>query len=83
MGLFLLGLSLLFVTLVVSTPTEKKKKDTLSEQERYNHMVNYLDKFSGVKEARPMVNKIKNSEEFRLWSIKYPKREKEIKKTQI
>lgn len=83
MGLLILGLSLLFVTLVVSTPTEKKKKDSLSEQERYQHMVNYLDKFSGVKEARPMVNKIKNSEEFRLWSIKYSKREKEIKKTQI
>lgn len=81
MGLLLLGI-LLFVTLVVSsTPVEKKKKDILSEQERYNHMVNYLARFSGVKEARPMVNRIKNSEEFRLWSNKYSKGEKKIKKT--
>lgn len=62
---------LLFVTLAIcSTPVEKKK-EPLSERERYNGMVDYLSKFSGAKEARPMVNKIKNSEEWQKLHSKF------------
>lgn len=60
----LLLITLLFSSLVFGVENKPKKKSVLSEEEEYRHMVNYLDKFSDVKEAKPMVNKIKNSDEY-------------------
>jgi hypothetical protein len=59
----LLLITLLF-SVVVFGVEKKPKKRWISEQDEYRHMINYLDKFSNVKEAKPMVNKIKNSDEY-------------------
>jgi hypothetical protein len=61
MKLFLITL---FFSAVVFGAEKKPKKRWISEQDEYRHMINYLDKFSNVKEAKPMVNKIKNSDEY-------------------
>jgi uncharacterized protein YutD len=47
-----------------TTTTTTKKKEGLLDDERYQHMVNYLDHFENNKEAKPMINKIKNSDDY-------------------
>jgi hypothetical protein len=49
-------LLLFFISLVLS--------GAIPDKERYEHMMDYLTKFGDVKEARPMVNKIRNSDDY-------------------
>lgn len=52
---------LIWWTLSSGTTTTITKQ---GDDERYQHMVNYLDHFENNKEAKPMINKIKNSEDY-------------------
>ena len=55
---------LIWWTLSSGATTPIKKKDSIPDDERYQHMVNYLDHFENNKDAKPMINKIKNSEDY-------------------